>query len=276
MDLLPINMAVNSLMQSVTALNNFYTSLYTDIQHKPDRWVLENADELTGNRLARSSIESFLEENRQYLGNSYQGLAIVQTAQQQSSRIYEKLEEMEALAENAAEDRYTEEELEAAREEYETLMDEIDQIALGTRPGGFFMLSFTAFGAVGVTTDRDTKIEIDSMDMTVTGLGLLDSMNLSDDPEETFSAVQMAIDEVDAYREHLEESRTDLESSLDDLNEEREALQPALAAVDESVSAWQALQAITNMTSDTAASLLAIQANVESDKAIQLLLKELD
>lgn len=275
MDLSLYNTFVSNLTQSVTALNSYYASLHTDLQHRADRYLLENADELTGNRLTRSYIESFLEENRQYLGNSYQGLAIVQTAQQQSSRIYDKLDDMESLAQDAAGGLYSEEEIEEFQEEFETLMGEIDQIAIGTRPGGFAMLSITAFGAVGVAVDRDQKVEIDSMDMTVTGLGILDSMDLTDAPDEALSAVQAAMEEVSSYQQHLEDTKETLEDALDILNNEREALQPALALVSERQSAWRAVEAIAGITHDSTAAILAIQAHVESDRAIQLLLDEL-
>lgn len=270
------NTMVNHLTQSVTALNSFYASLHTNIQHAADRYLFEQADEWTGNRLTRSYIESFLEENRQYLGNSYQGLAVVQTAQQQSSRIYEKLEQMESLAQNAAGGLYSEEEIEDFQAEFETLMGEIDQIAIGTRPGGFAMLAFTAFGAVGVAVDRDQKVEIDSMDMTITGLGIINSIDLAHAPDESLAAVQAAMEEVSAYRGHLDEVKNTLEEALDILNDERETLQPALALVSEKQSAWRALEAVMGTTYNTTASLLAIQAHVNSDKAIQLLLEELN
>lgn len=270
------NLAVDKLTQSVTALNRFYLSLYTQIQHKADRSILANADELTGNRLARNHIESFLDENRQYLANSYQGLAIVQTSQQQSSRIHDKLEEMESLAEKAAGGLYSAEEVEAFQEEFETLMSEIDQIAIGTHPGGFFMLSSTAFGAVGVEVDRDQKVEIDSMDMTVTGLGLIDNMDLTSDPDKALTAVQLAIDEVSAHGQHLEETKGTLESALDILNDEREALLPALASVRENQSAWRAVDALVGMMESTQTLVLAVQARVESDQAIRLLLDEIE
>jgi len=270
------NLFVNNLTQSVSALNIFYSSLYTQIRYSADRYMIENADVLSGNYLSRSYIQSYLEENRQYLANSYQGLAIVQTSQQQSSRIHDKLEEMESLAQQAASGLYTAEEVEDFQQEFETLMGEIDQIAIGTYPGGFPMLSFTAFGTVGVEVDQDQKVEIDSMDMTVTGLGIINAMDLVNEPGEALSSVQLAIDEVSAYGQHLEDTKDTLEAALDVLNNERETLQPALALVQESQSAWRAVAAIAGMTYTTTATLLAIQAHVESDRAIQLLLDELD
>ena len=276
MDISIYNLVSGNLTQSVDAINQFYASLSMDVRSQSDQVLFATADEWTGNRQSRSHTEALLEENRRYLGNAYQGLAIVQTAQRQSSRIHNALEEMESLAEMAASGQYSAEEVESFQQEFETWMGEIDQIAIGTHPGGFMMLSFTATGAVGSKVDQDQKVQIDSMDMTVTGLGILDSMDLVTQPDQALTAVQAAMDKVSVYGQHLENTKDTLEETLDTLNNERQALLPILATVSEKQSAWQALEAIVSVPHDTTASLLALQAQVESDRAIQLLLNELE
>ncbi len=275
MELSVYNLVIGNLARSAAAIGGLYASLHSEIQHQTDHYILEKADELTGNRLKRTHIESYLEENRQYLANSYQGLAVVQTAQQQTARIREKLEQMEVLAEKAGSGSYTQEQIEAFQEAFQTHLYEMDQIAIGTHPGGFMMLSFTGFGTVGVEVEREQKVEIDSMDMTATGLGILDSMDLTGAPEEALAAVQAALEEIASYSGHLEETKDALETALHTLNTEREALLPALEAVSEKQSAWQALEMITGITRDSTSWLLAAQARVESDKALQLLLEQI-
>jgi hypothetical protein len=266
------NILIDTFNRSAEAICALYTAISDDIRQKADRAVLGSDDEHSAARLAGNHIETFLDENRRYLANSYQGLAVIQTAYQNTSDILEKLQTMKQLAQNAADGLYDRDQMQNARQQFEILIAEIDAIAVQTQPGGFFMLAATAFGAVGIQVDRDQKIEIDSMDMTAAGLGLIQDMDLAGDPADVLVSLQIAVEEVSAYRQHLAESRVAVEDSIDVLNNEREAILPALIAVRESRSAWNAVQALAALLEETGALSVAVQARIESDRVIRLLM----
>ncbi|HOL89868.1 MAG TPA: hypothetical protein PK054_09630 [Anaerohalosphaeraceae bacterium] len=213
----------------------------------------------------------YLEENRRYLGNAYQGLAIVQTAAQKVSQIEEKLLQMKNLAHQAAGGAYEQEEILAFQDRYSELLCEITEIAVNFRPGGFAMLSFTGFGTVGIEIEREQKIEVDSMDMTASGLGLLQAADLTRSPKDALMNVELALEETAAYKQHLKESERLLEKALDILNDEREAILPAVQSIREKYSARQTIRQLISALSGNSPLLTALYARVQSDRASFLL-----
>ncbi len=219
----------------------------------------------------RQTAEYCLAENHRYLGNAYQGLAIVQTAAQKARQIEEKLLRMKELARKAAGGAYDQEEILSFQEDHGELLCEITEIAVNFRPGGFAMLSFTGFGTVGIEIERGQKIEVDSMDMTASGLGLLQAADLTRSPKDALTNIELAIDEITAYEQHLKESERLLEKALDILNNEREALLPAVQCIREKSAACQAVRQVTRTLSENYFLLAAVCARVQSDRASFLL-----
>lgn len=212
-----------------------------------------------------------LEENRRYLGHAYQGLAIVQTAAQRVSRIEEKLLQMKRLAQRAASGQYDQEEILSFQNQYSELLCEITEIAVNFRPGGFAMLSFSGFGTVGIEIEREQKIEVDSMDLTASGLGLLNQADLTRSPQEALVNIDLALEETAAYKQHLKESEHLLEKALDTLNEEREAILPAVESIGESYTARRAVQQILNTVTNKVPLWAALHTRIRIDRASFLL-----
>ncbi|MEJ5260953.1 MAG: hypothetical protein WHS88_12270 [Anaerohalosphaeraceae bacterium] len=217
------------------------------------------------------AAEYCLAENHRYLGHAYQGLAIVQTAAQKVHEIEEKLLQMKELARKAAGEAYGQDEILLFQEHYSELLCEITETAVNFRPGGFAMLSFTGFGTVGIEIERGQKIEVDSMDMTASGLGLLQAADLTRSPKDALTNIELAVEEITAYKQHLRESERLLEKALDILNNEREALLPALQCIREKSAARQAVRQLTRTLSENSFLLAAVYARVQSDRASFLL-----
>jgi flagellin-like hook-associated protein FlgL len=229
-----------------------------------------NNPETRENRSKRRSAQC-IEENRRCLGHAYQGLAIVQTALQQVRQIEEKLFQMKELAQRAAGGQYDQEEILSFQSRYSELLCEITEIAVNFRPGGFAMLSFTGFGTVGIEIDQEQKIEVDSCDLTASGLGLLNHADLTRSPAETLTNIDLAAEEIAAYKQHLKESEQLLEKALDTLNTEREAMLPAGESITERYTAHQAVRQIGRALTDNNPLGAALHAHVRSDRVCFLL-----
>ncbi|HOQ05695.1 MAG TPA: hypothetical protein PKY88_10835 [Anaerohalosphaeraceae bacterium] len=230
----------------------------------------ENAQTDTAQFKKKRAAEC-LEENRRYLGNAYQGLAIVQTAAQKVNQIEEKLLQMKELAYRAAGGVYEQEEILAFQDRYSELLCEITEIAVNFRPGGFAMLSFTGFGTVGIEIERGQKIEVDSMDMTALGLGLLQAADLTRSAKDALTNIELALEETAAYKQHLKESEQLLEKALDILNDEREAILPAVQSIREKYSARQTVRQLISALAGNSPLFAALYAKVQSDRASFLL-----
>jgi flagellin len=266
------NILFDAFNRPAKAISGLYAAINSDIRQKAVRAVLTHSANRAAAALSGSHVERYLSENHRYLANSYQGLAVIQAAHLHSLRILDKLQEIKQLAQNASDGLYSQDQLSQAQQKFSNLIIEINALAAQTHPGGFFMLSETAFGSVGIQVDRNKKIEIDSMDMTAAGLGLTQSLDLKADPDDVLASVQIAIEEVTAYRQHLIESRVAIEESIDTLNNEREAILPALITVGESRSALNTVRALAVALEESSILSIAIQARIESDRVIRLLL----
>jgi len=266
-------------------------NLFSNFDSAANQWIVSSSQKVRAYRLVQEELKNraenaqtdaaqfksrraaeCLEENRRYLGNAYQGLAIVQTAAQKASQIEEKLLQMKELALRAAGDAYEQEEILAFQDRYSELLCEITEIAVNFRPGGFAMLSFTGFGTVGIEIERGQKIEVDSMDMTASGLGLLQAADLTRSPRDALTNIELALEETAAYKQHLKESERLLEKTLDILNEEREAILPALQTVREKFAARQTVRQLTSaLAAGNYPLLTALYARIQSDRASFLL-----
>ena len=264
--------AITSALQS---LNGYYASTAMEINRIASSEVLKNADELTGNSLERSALDGLLETNRQYRQNINEGESIIQTTDSRAYEIQKRLETMEYLAVQAASGEYSQVEVEEFQTQFETLMSEIDTIAIQTRPGGFFMLSFTSDEMVGVDAGNEDKILIHSRDMTTAAMGLIDNMDLVNAPEDALATVQQAQTDVETYRGQLADSEALLSEANLTLGDEWTQLTASRIQVDSSVSAWQALESILGMMESGTALTLAVQANVTADEAIKYLIDSL-
>lgn len=257
-----------------------------------NEWAISSSQKLRAYRLVQEKIQNraanvqidtdvnqskkqhsakCLEENRRFLGLAYQGLAIVQTAVQKVSQIEEKLLEMKELARKAAGGASEQGEILLFQNQYNELLCEITEIAVNFRPGGFAMLSFTGFGTVGIEIERGQKIEVDSMDMTAPGLGLLQAADLTRSPRDALTNIELALEETAAYKQHLKESERLLEKALDILNDEREAILPALRSIREQYTARQAVRQLISTLAGNFPLLAALYARVQSDRVSFLL-----
>lgn len=240
--------------------------------HQSDSHYLSRKDSDENNKgIRQRSVKDFLEENHRYLGYAYQGLAIVQTALQKVNEIEERVHLLKERTCQTLSGQYDQEEVLAFQNQCSEWLCEITHLAVNFRPGGFAMLSSTGFGMVGIEIERGQKIEVDSMDLTASGLGLLQAADLTRCPQDTLTNIELALEEIAAYKQHLKDSELLLEKTLDTLNDEREALLPVWQSISRKDTARRILQQIIRALADQAPFLAAIQTGIEPAHAAFLL-----
>ncbi len=260
--------SISSIMSGASA-QQLYDSLSSNINYTASKFLIENADTYTGSALSREYIDSSLSENQEYASNVADGISLIQTTSDQTSRISDNLDRMESLAEKASSGSYSADEVSAFQTEYEQLANEISEIAIGTHPQGRSTLFYE--GSVKVEVSDGLEVAINTENLTSSGLGITESIDLVNDPSSAIDAVQTAQTTVKNHQTHLDEAASTLESADRVLASQRENLQQIKPSVEPQAAAYQALSAIMGSFSSQSALLIATQANADSSRAMSLL-----
>lgn len=253
-------------------VSKFYDSMSMKIDYKGIEFAIRGADMWTGNALAREYLEAEMAENQHYLSNVVRGITMIQDTQFQIENAEDKLARMEELAEMAASGEYSAAEVEGFQSEFDTLIEDIDAIAIRGSFQDENMLSYD--GTVEIEVGSGLSETVSTMDMTVSGLGILDNVDLVNDPEGALAGVQAAISEVDSYDENLSGSLDTLEGVQEVLLDERQDMKEAYAQVDSRNSALQIIAKIAEWREEMAGFIATIKADQATDKILDLLADE--
>jgi flagellin len=248
-----------------------YDTLSSKINYTASKFLIENADTYTGTALSRQYIDSSLTENRQYASNVSDGISLIQTTSDQASRISDKLDRMESLAEMASSGSYSADEVTAFQTEYEELASEISDIAIGTHPQGRSTLFYD--GSEKIEVADGMEVSVNTENLTSSGLGITENMDLENDPSAALSAVQAARTTVDNHQAHLKDTAATLESAANVLSAQRENLQQISPSVQPQVAAYEALAAVMGSFSSDSSLMIATQANADANRAMTLLIE---
>lgn len=247
-----------------------YQGMLNEVSNASAGFLIAGADRYTGYADARSYIDTELAELNTFRENISQGASIVQTASEQAGRIDEKLDRLEQLAEMASSGTYSSQEVAAFQDEFESILGDIDDIAIKTSPAGQNV--FIGTGNIDISVGDGLDISIAKKDLTASGLGLVEDMDLANDPSAALAAVQNARTEMDTYLAGLDETQTVLESADEILAANKSDLLAVKNTVSSTDAAWQMVNAVIGTMGSSPAVTLAAQANEQAQNAMLLLL----
>ena len=259
----------NNLLTSY-ALDGIYDSMYATIASLSNTILLSDPDRYTGLSLVKANLLVAINENQENAASVASGISLVQTTDTAVDSIKEKLEEMKEIAEDVAEGGYSGQEITLLQEQFDQLADEIDLITAATTPGGYNMLTDDD-GTVQISIGSGLTIDINTDDLTITGLGVIEEMNLHTDPDAAAAGLEDALTQVDSYIEHLEVKFDSLESAAEALSQQSESLLAIRSAVESTDSAMLLVSTLENSFLAEAQMLLIVQANTNAETVLGLL-----
>lgn len=259
------------IQDSSFAINSIYDGMFAEISSLTNT-IITNPD-LTGLSFAMDSLRASLVENSEKYESISEGISMVQAVDYAVDTISDKIDRMETLAEMAASGDYTNKEVDEFQVEFDLLAEDINTLAIATTPGGNNFLN-NQDGTVSISLGDGLSIDVDTTVMTVTGLGIIDSVDLWGDPEAVLSGLEAASTQVESYSAHLESKTDTLTASLEVVESQRESLL-AVQSVIEGIGDAMTLAGTMNSTSSALSSLLILaQTNLNIDSVMELLIDD--
>lgn len=192
------------------------------------------ADDAAGLGVA-TSLETAVIGTQQAMRNTNDGISIIQTAESATNEVTDMLQRMRELAVQSSSETLADEERSYIQDEYLQLRSEVARIASVSEFNGISLTNGTTTQLsvqVGIQNNSDSRITIQLVDLTTTGLGL-GAMDLS-----TVSGAQQALDTIDTALSSVNSARSTLgavqnrlDSSLSNSQNYMEALSAAEAQI---------------------------------------------
>ena len=177
------------------------------------------ADDAAGMGVA-TNLESQVISTRQAMRNTNDGISIIQTAEAATNEVTDILQRMRELAVQSASETLDNDERAYIQDEYEELADEIARISNVTEFNGVSLTnnSNTSIDVqVGINNDSVSQISISLIDLRATVLGVDSgalSMTSAASAQAAISALDTALDSVNAGRSTLGAVQNRLDSAL--------------------------------------------------------------
>jgi flagellin-like hook-associated protein FlgL len=257
------------IQDSSFAINSVYAGMFAEVSNLTNS-IITNPD-LTGLSFARDSFRAGLVENSEKHKSISEGISMVQAVDYAVDTISDKVDRMKTLATRAASGDYKKKEIAAFQVEFDLLAKDINELAVATTPGGNNFLN-KQDGAVSISVGDGLSIDVDTTVMTVTGLGIIDSVDLTNDPEAVLSGLETASTRIGSYAAHLESKADALTTSLEVVESQRDGLL-AVQSVIEGIGDAMTLAGTMNNASSALSNLLVLaQANLNIDSLMELLI----
>ena len=177
------------------------------------------ADDAAGLGVA-TNLETSVISTRQAMRNTNDGISIIQTAEAATNEVTDMLQRMRELAVQSSSETLDDDERAYIQDEYLELADEITRISSVTQFNGVSLTdnSNTAIEVqVGIQDNADSRISISLIDLRATTLGVdsgaLD-LSTSSDAQAAITALDTALDSVNAGRSTLGAVQNRLDSAL--------------------------------------------------------------
>ena len=257
------------IQESSYISNLIYSGMSSQIASMPYQ-ILQN-DELTGISSAESTLRAILSENKEDQESVDAGISQLQTTDYAVDAISEKLDRMKEIATEVEAGGLTQEEIDDRQTEFEQLMNEINDIAITTSPGGNEYLLNTEGGTVSISIGDGLSIDVDTTVMTTSGLGINENMDLSSDPAAVLAGVEAAISKVSDYSTYLEGKVDTLKITAQSLDAQRDNIVAAQSIVDSIETALDMVSSIGSALEPLAEMLLMTQANLNAEAISDLL-----
>ncbi len=204
------------------------------------------------------------QENERYANEA---ISMTQRFADATREIKEKLQRMEELAEKAA-GTGSKKKKEELQEEFEQLAGEINDIVENTEYNGNKLLSADGL-TVSISIGNGSSIDVVSKDLSID----IDGLDLTIDAEGALAAIQRSVSESSYYSGYLEEQVLHLEGMADLIEFEIPNDMGIEADEDEFDMAFAKEVACyaSSQTLEDVSVLFEAQANVEPNRALQLL-----
>ncbi len=253
-------LSVQNSFYTTSALDGIYASMAQEISNLPSRILTTNPERYTGLSITSDFLRISIAENNENTASVNAGISLVQSASTVVSTISDKVDEMKQLAEQATATPQKKER-EALQEQFDALADEVNAIAVQFALGGGNMLTKDN-DAVEVSIGNGLTIDIDTKDLTIRGLGIINNIDIVNDADAAVSGLGLADGELDDYMGHLESKMADLGSAANVLDAQSQSLLAVQAGIEQASSAMMVVNSLkTNYMAQADLFLLA-QANV--------------
>jgi flagellin len=177
------------------------------------------ADDAAGLGVA-TNLETSVISTRQAMRNTNDGISIIQTAEAATNEVTDMLQRMRELAVQSSSETLDDDERAYIQDEYIELADEIARISSVTQFNGVSLTDNSSTSIevqVGIQDSADSRISISLIDLRATTLGVdagaLD-LSTSSDAQAAITALDTALDSVNAGRSTLGAVQNRLDSAL--------------------------------------------------------------
>ncbi len=264
-------LSVQNSFYSASALDGIYAGMSQEISSLPSKILLTNPDRYTSTSLTKSLLRISIAENNENTASVNAGISLVQSATSVVETIIEKVGEMKQLAEQAS-STPKKQDREALQEQFDSLADEVNAIAVQFTLGCGNMLTKDN-DAVEVSIGNGLTIDIDTKDLTIRGLGIINNIDIVNDAAGAAAGLGLADGELDDYIDHLESKMADLGSAANVLDAQSQSLLAVQAGIERASSAMMVVNSLNSNYMAQADLFLVAQANVNliADMVLQLL-----
>ena len=245
-----------------------YAAMAAEIASAPYK-ILQN-DDLTGISFAKDMLKAELSENKEEQESVNAGISALQTTDYAVDTISDKLDQMKAIATEVEAGGLSQAQIDDRQAELEQLMNEVNDIAITTSPGGNYLLNKEG-ATVSIAIGDGLTVDVDTTVMTTSGLGINENMDLTSDPAAVLEKIETAISEVDDYSTHLEGKIDTLTIAAQAIDAQRENITAVQSVVDSMEMALDMAGAISGALEPLAEMLLMAQANLNADAIANLL-----
>ena len=211
-------------------------------------------------------LEGKVSESNQNESYANEVISVTQGLSETASTIKDKYARMKELAEQAASGEYSAEEVEDMQTEFAQLVEEINDLVDNTEQNNNKLFSSEGT-AISISIGNNSTIDIVAKDLSIDGEGL----DLTTDPEGALMAIQSQVSQSSYYSEYLGDQIDNLGQMVNliefekynDMGVDAEQFDTELAEEVAGIAASTTLEELTG--------LFNAQANVESERALQLL-----
>lgn len=263
-------LSVQNSFYTTSALEGIYASMAQEISNLPSRILITNPERYTGVSIISDFLRISIAENNENTASVNAGISLVQSATSVVGTIIEKVGEMKQLAEQAS-STPKRQDREALQVQFDALAEEVNAIAVQFSLGSNML---TKDGdAVDISIGSGISISIDTKNLTITGLGIINNIDIVNDADAAASGLGLADGELDDYMDHLESKMADLGSAANVLDAQSQSLLAVQAGIEQASSAMMVVNSLNSNYMAQADLFLLAQANVNliADMVLQLL-----
>ena len=263
-------LSVENSFYSTSALNSIYASMAGQISNLPSNILLSNPDKYTGISITKDFLRISIAENVENTASVNAGISLVQSAADVVETIADKVDQMRQLAEEAT-TTPQKKDREALQEQFDALADEVTKIASQFNLGGNMLTKDD--DTVEISIGSGISIGIDTKDLTISGLDIIDNIDIVNDADAALAGLETAVAEIDDYADHLETKAGDLESAAAVLDVQSQSLLAVSSAVERADAAMMVVNMLNNNYTAQADLFLIAQANLNlmTDTVLRLL-----